>query len=523
RVREVCGVEIGVRSVFEEPTAKGLASRIEEEMKSVEREAVKRIERVSREERLPLSFAQQRLWFIEQLEPGNFIYNCPGAVKLEGRLNVEVLESVINEIVRRHEVLRTRIEVEAGEPVQAIDEWEARSLEQIDLSGMEVAERAAEVERIAREEARTGFDLRRGPLMRVKVVRLGEDEHVVLFTTHHIVSDAWSTRVLTREIGVLYQALCEGKRSPLPDLKLQYADYAKWQRQYLTGAVLERHLAYWKRQLGGQLPLLELPADHPRPSIPSYRGATISFPLPAELPPSLKTLSRREGVTLFMLLLAAFKTLLYRYTGQEDIIIGTSAENRNRAEIEPLIGFFVNTLPLRTDLSGNPRFTELVARVKEVALGGYTHQDLPFERLVEEIQPERSIGQMPLFKIAFGVQNAPGEDLKLEGLKITQLAAEHEGARFDLAIWVIEDSEGMQVSWIYSQDLFEEETVARMHRHFETLLFGIVDRPEARLTNLDLSSQTESELNYQDQDDWGGSDEEAAVSITRKGISLSRS
>lgn len=356
--------------------------------------------------------------------------------------------------------------------------------------------------------------------MRVKVLRLAEEEHVVLFTMHHIVSDAWSLGVLVREICALYGAFSQGQGSPLPELEIQYADYAYWQRQYLTGAVLEKHLTYWKQQLGGTLPSLELPVDHPRPSIPSYRGATVSFSLSAALSKSLKSLSRQEGVTMFMLTLAAFKTLLHRYTAQEDIIIGTSAENRNRTEIEPLIGFFVNTLPLRTNLSGNPRFRELLRRVKEVALGGYTHQDLPFEKLVEELQPERSVRQMPLFNVAFGVQNAPGEDLKLRDIKIKPMITEQEGVRFDLAIWVTDGLEEMEVSWIYSMDLFEEETVRQMHDNFETLLFSIVDRPDARLANLDISPQAETGLSYKEQDEWEDSEPGQPISTKRRGVNL---
>jgi len=520
RVREVCGVDIGVKSIFEEPTAGGLARRIEEAMRRGEKSEAAPLARVSREEGAPLSFAQQRLWFIQQLELNNAGYNCPGATRLEGRLNLEALERSVNEIVRRHEVLRTRIEVEAGAPVQVIESWRPRMLEVEDLSRLGMEEREEEARRIAKEEARTGFDLRRGPLMRVKVLRLAEEEHVVLFTMHHIVSDAWSLGVLVREICALYGAFSQGQGSPLPELEIQYADYAYWQRQYLTGAVLEKHLTYWKQQLGGTLPSLELPVDHPRPSIPSYRGATVSFSLSAALSKSLKSLSRQEGVTMFMLTLAAFKTLLHRYTAQEDIIIGTSAENRNRTEIEPLIGFFVNTLPLRTNLSGNPRFRELLRRVKEVALGGYTHQDLPFEKLVEELQPERSVRQMPLFNVAFGVQNAPGEDLKLRDIKIKPMITEQEGVRFDLAIWVTDGLEEMEVSWIYSMDLFEEETVRQMHDNFETLLFSIVDRPDARLANLDISPQAETGLSYKEQDEWEDSEPGQPISTKRRGVNL---
>jgi hypothetical protein len=390
-----------------------------------------------------------------------------------------------------------------------------------DLSNLTREEREELVGRIAREEEEARFDLSRGPLMRVKVLKLGDEEHIALFTMHHIVSDAWSNGILVREVCALYEAMSEGKESPLPELEIQYADYAYWQKQCLTDSVLQKHLTYWKKQLGGKLPALDLPSDYPRPSVPSHRGATKSFSLSAELHQSLRMLSRQEGVTLYMALLAAFKTLLYKYTGQEDIIIGTSTANRNRAEIEPLIGFFVNVLPMRTDLSGNPKFRELLRRVKKVALDGYAHHELPFEKLVEEIQPERAVKQMPLYNVSFGVQNAPREEIRLNGVKVRPMAAEQDGARFDLALWVMEDREGMQASWIYSKDLFEERTVARMHKHFETLLFNIIDRPDARLSALDILSTTEIALNHKGQDYSEESDMEKPLSTQRRGVNLS--
>ena len=392
---------------------------------------------------------------------------------------------------------------------------------QIDLTNWTPQEREEGVERIIREDARAGFDLRQGPLVRMKVLRLGSEDHVVLFTIHHIVSDAWSMGVLVREVCELYDAISKGKDSPLPELEIQYSDYAYWQRQYLVETVMEERLAYWKKQLGGRPSALDLPVDHPRPLVPSYRGATRSFSLSAELSQLLRALIRQEGVTLFMALLAAFKTLLYKYTGQKDIIVGTSASNRNRAEIEPLIGYFFDTLPMRTDLSGNPKFRELLRRVKEAALGGYTHQDLPFEMLIEEIQPERSVRQIPLFNVAFGLQNAFRGDLKLEGLKISSMITEQEWARFDLSIWITEDVEEIQVSWIYSQDLFEEETISGMHGHFETLLFSIVDEPDARLNSLNISFEDGAGLTHQEQGDWEDLEAEKPISIKRKGINLS--
>jgi Condensation domain len=438
-----------------------------------------------------LSFAQRRLWFLDQLVPNNPFYNIPVTVGLEGRLDLKVLERVINEVIRRHEVLRTRIEVDEGEPVQVIDQWEPWRSEVEDLRSLTHEERQEAVARVASEEAGAGFDLSRGPLLRMKVLKLGEEEHVLFYTTHHIVSDGWSMEVMMREVSVLYEAMSEGKESPLPELEIQYADYAYWQRHYLREEVLEERLLFWKKQLAGKLSIVDLVPDYPRPLVPSYRGAAKSILLAAGLGESLKTLSRREGVTLFMVLLAAFKTLLYRCTAQEDIIVGVPAANRNRAEIEPLIGFFVNMLPMRTDLSGNPRFNELLKRVKEAALGAYAHQDLPFEKLVEEIQPGRGMGEMPLFNITFDLQKAQREDVWLNGLKVSPVAGKHESARLELSLLVTESADELSAGWVYNTDLFKEETIVRMHGHFETLLSSIAARPDAMLDELEVLGETE--------------------------------
>jgi hypothetical protein len=469
----------------------------------------------------PLSFAQQRLWFIDQLEPNTPFYNIPLVLHLSGYLNVEVLERTLTEIARRHEVLRTTFVLQGDKPVQIIAPPEEIVLRLIDLSQLEEQQREAQVRLLADEEARRPFDLSHGPLWRTSLLRLGEGGHVALFTMHHVVSDAWSMKVLVDEVATLYTAYLKGEGSPLPELEIQYADYACWQRQYLTDSVLEKHLAYWKKELAGNLPVLDLPPDYPRPSGPSHRGAAKSFSLPAELSQSLRDLSNREGVTLFMLLLAAFNTLLYRYTGQDDIIIGVAIANRNRTAIEPLIGFFVNMLPMRTDLSGDPRFSELLGRVKEVALGGYAHQDIPFEKLVEEIQPEGAMRQMPLFRVAFGVQNAPWEDLKLCGIEVKPVIAEQTWVRFDLTLWMTESIKEIQVLWTYSKDLFEEKTVIRMHNHFEALLFNIVDRPDARLTTIDISSRSGADLKPTEPSSREDSNIEKPMLVKRRGIDLS--
>jgi non-ribosomal peptide synthetase component F len=350
------------------------------------------------------------------LEPGNFAYNIPAGVRLTGSLHVMALKQSLNEIVRRHEALRTSFTTVNGEAVQVITQTSTLLLPIVNLSELPQAEQQAEVERLATAAAQGSFDLAQGPLLRATLLQLNETEHILLLTMHHIVSDGWSMGVFIRELAALYCAFSNEKPSPLPELPIQYADFAHWQRQWLQGEVLEEQLSYWKQQLNNAPPVLELPTDRPRPPIQSYQGAIASLVLCESLSQKLKFLSQRSGVTLFMILLAAFQTLLYRYTGQSDICIGSPIANRNRSETEGLIGFFVNTLVLRTDLSGNPSFQELLGRVREVALGAYAHQDLPFEQLVEALQPERSLSHQPLFQVMFILQNSPMPSLELPGL-----------------------------------------------------------------------------------------------------------
>jgi amino acid adenylation domain-containing protein len=473
RVRSVFGVEIGVKSIFEEKTVEGLARRVEEAIKAGRKDPPPLV-RVSREgekgARLPLSFAQQRLWFLDQLLPNNPLYNSPGAVRLEGKLDLGVLESVINEIVRRHEVLRTRIEVEEGEPVQVIDEWERRRLEVEDLRGVSEGEREEVVRRMMREEAEAGFDLSRGPLLRVKVLQLGEEDHVVLFTMHHIVSDAWSLVVLVREVRVLYEAISGGKRSPLPELEIQYADYASWQRSYLKGEVLEEELEYWKRQLGGEPRAVELPTDRPRPAVASYRGASVAVRIELELLKQLEELGRQQGVTLFMTLLAAFQIVLARWSGQQDIAVGTDVANRTRSELEPLIGFFVNQLVLRTDLSGDPTVEQLLARVRETCLEAYQHQDVPFERLVEDLNPVRSLSHAPLFQAKLMMQNVPGIIEPFADIAVEALGGARRHAQIDLQLNLERNASAMVGECIYATSLFDEATVRRLVKQWLRVL-----------------------------------------------------
>ncbi|MCA1628273.1 MAG: condensation domain-containing protein, partial [Acidobacteria bacterium] len=421
----------------------------------------------------PLSFAQERLWFIHQLESRSSAYNVFYARRLRGRLNIAALEQSLSEIVRRHEALRTVFVEKDGQPAQVITPPQPLPLARADLSAFTGDEQEAEVERLAKEEFCRPFDLEHAPLIRATLLRLDEDEHVVLLTMHHIISDGWSLGVFSRELMTLYQAFSGGNPSPLPELPIQYADFAVWQKEWLKGEVLEKQMAYWREQLGGNPPVLELPADRPRPAIHSFRGARQTVVLPMGLTASLKELSRQEEATLFMTLLAAFKTLLHRYTGQTDVLVGSPIAGRNRAEIEPLIGFFVNTLALRTDLSGNPTFRELLGRVRKVALDAYGNQDVPFEKLVEELQPERKLSYQPMFHIIFALQNTPQETIEAAGLTLHPQKSENETAKFDLILDMAEVEGGMRATVEYSTDLFDHPTIARLLQHFHTLLAGI--------------------------------------------------
>ena len=438
-----------------------------------------------------LSFAQRRLWFHEQLNPGSFSYNIPVVVRISGNLNLVVLEQSVNEIIRRHEVLRTTFTTIDGQPAQVILPASTLELDVDDLTAFPSAGREAEALRLIAEEARRPFDLVQGPLLRVRLLCLGDQDYILQSTMHHIVSDDWSIRVFSRELAMLYKAFHDGKPSPIPELSIQYVDFAEWQRDRLQGQLLEAQFSYWKRQLGGAPPLVELPTDRPRPPLQTYRGATHLLMLPGTLSQRLQSLSQREGVTLFMMLLGAFEVLLHRYTGQDDIVVGTPIAGRNRPEIEGLIGFFVNTLVLRTDLSGDPTFRELLGRVRGVTLGAYDHQDLPFERLVEELQPERNLSHNPLFQVAFAFQDAYASALHLPGLTATPVKVDTATALFDLTLFVEEHARGLRLVLEYNTDLFDAATIARMMGHFQTLLEGIVANSDRRLSGLPLLTDGE--------------------------------
>ncbi len=445
---------------------------------------------VNRDRNLPLSFGQQRLWFLEQLEPNRSTYCIATVYRLTGSLNVTALEQSLHELIQRHEILRTTFPAVDGLPVQVISQERALTMPLINLEELLPNQREAEAQRQAKQEAQRAFNLAQGPLFRAKLLRLTAQEHVLLLNMHHIISDGWSFDVSFRELTVLYKALASNKPSPLPKLPIQYADFAFWQREWIQGEFLQSQLDYWRQQLSQELSVLQLPTDRPRPPVKTYQGSHQSLELSNGLTQSLKALSQREGVTLFMTLLAAFQTLLFRYCGQSDIIIGSPIAGRNQAETNGLIGFFVNTLVLRTDHSGNPSFRELLYRVREVALGAYAHQDLPFEQLLEELQPERDLSRTPLFDVMFILQKALPQVLELPGLSLMPLQVDNGTAKFDLTLELQEIAEGIRGRFEYNTDLFDAATISRMSSHFQTLLESIVDDPHQLLYSLPLMTTT---------------------------------
>ncbi len=490
RVRKVFGVEVSLRSLFTDATVAAMASEVEQQQRSGVGAAAEAITRVARDEELLLSYAQQRLWFIDQLEPGSAAYNIPSAVRLMGKLDEQALRRSLNEIVRRHEVLRTSFPSSDGEPRQEIHENGELRPDIIDLMQGDEAEREERLQEVLREEARRGFDLSSGPLIRAKLIRMSEDEHVLMVNMHHIVSDGWSMEVIVRELAQLYEAYTQGREPSLPELEIQYADYAMWQREWLQGEVLQTQLEYWKRELEG-VSVLELPMDRARPAAASNRGASERIELCEEVTENLKQMSRREGVTLFMSLMAGFQVLLGRYSGQSDIAVGTPIAGRNRREIEGLIGFFVNTLVMRVDVGGNPSVREMLGRVREAALGAYAHQDVPFEKLVEELQPERSLSHTPLFQVMMAFQSRAVSEVEIGELRAGVMEVEARTAKFDLLVSLRD--RGRELSGVveYNSDLYEATSVRRLVGHFEVLMKGLMTDANQRLSHLPMMSEAE--------------------------------
>jgi amino acid adenylation domain-containing protein len=440
---------------------------------------------------VPLSFAQQHLWILDSLHSGVPLYNVPRALRIRGNLDVQALGRALDTIQERHEVLRSAFPAVDGKPVQVLASAPAAALPMVDLDNFAEVDREKDLRGIVEEEARSPFDLARGPLLRTKLLRLAEQDHVLLLTVHHIVFDGWSVEVFDQELAALYEAYHEGRPSPLPALPIQYADFAVWQRAWLSGKIVEEQLSYWRQRLKGAPAVLELPASRSRPPVQSTRGGTETILIARELAQSIRALGQREGATLFMTLLAAFKVLLLRNSGQDDVVVGSLVAGRNRSDIEGLIGFFVNTLVLRTDLSGDPTFRESLGRVREVAIGAYGHQDLPFEKLVEELNPSRSLSHSPLFQVMVTLENASPAPLRLAGATVTPLSVSAETTKFDLTAAFEDTGEEIRALFRYKADLFEASTIQHLLGQFRTLLEGIAADPDQHLSRLPVLTEAE--------------------------------
>jgi amino acid adenylation domain-containing protein len=485
RVRDAFGVDLPLRALFEAPSVAGMAAAVEEALGAGSASGAPPLVRVERRGDAPVSFAQRRMWFLDQLSPGSAAYNVPLALHVRGALDREALRRSFEEIVRRHKVLRTAIVSREGEPVQVVAPCPPWDLPVMDLAGLDGPAREARVAALAADDAARPFDLGTAPLLRTTLLRLGEDEHVLLLAMHHVVADGWSFGVLVEEMSALHSAFRKGEPSSLPELPIQYADFAHWQRRWLAGDVLEAQLGYWREKLRGA-PLLELPSDRPRSESSARRGAHMPLAIPRDVADGITGLSRDAGATLFMTLLAAFQVLLHRYSGQSDVSVGTPIANRSRTEIEPLIGFFVNTLVMRADLTDDPTFAQMLERTRKDALNAFTHQDVPFEKVVEAIGLERDLTRTPLFQVMFALQSAPVKAATFDGLTVAPLDVESGAAKFDLSLALNEVPEGLRGTLEYDADLFDAATITRLAGSFETLLRAIVRDPARRISALPL-------------------------------------
>ncbi|BAT56666.1 amino acid adenylation domain-containing protein (plasmid) [Nostoc sp. NIES-3756] len=487
RIRQTFEISLPLSALFDAPTIAELAKLIEQ---TQEESRHQQIYPVDRSYNVPLALAQEPLWFLDQLAPNNPFYNVPQAFRLHGYINITALKLSFQEIINRHEILRTTFTTVDGKPVQVIHPSPDFQLS-VDV------EKADSVWELVIKEARRPFDLTRDLLIRANLFRLSETEHILLINLHHIVCDGWSFSIFLQELGTLYTAFASGQISPLPNLPIQYADFAVWHRQWLEGEIREQQLAYWQQQLKGLPPILPLPTDYPRPAVSSYQGARHFLNLSESLTQQLKELSRREGTTLFMTLLAALDTLLFHYTGQVDIAIGSLFANRHHPELENMLGFFTNTIVLRTDLSGLPSFRQLLQRVREVTLGAYTHQDLPFEELVRTLQPDRDLNQNSLVQVVFNLQNTPASPWQVPNLALTHLSLDNKTVKFDLFLELTETPTGLTGYFEYSTDLFTASTITRMADHLQKLLTQIVANPEQRISDISLLTTTELQLLHQ--------------------------
>ncbi|MBZ5526060.1 MAG: amino acid adenylation domain-containing protein, partial [Acidobacteriia bacterium] len=490
RVRSAFGIDLPLRTLFESPTVEKLAQVVGRARAVAAAEAP--LVRVSRDGRLPLSYAQQRLWFLQQMDPQSAAYNMPFAWRLSGNLDRQALQQSLNALAQRHEGLRTSFRLIDGDAILQIAGSVELPIRETDLRSLPAAEREAEARRLAHVEAATPFDLRYPPLLRVGLLRLDEHEYVLMGAMHHVISDGWSVQIMLREISRFYEACIRDMQPALEELKIQYVDYAVWQRQWLQGEVLERQLQYWRQQLAGLEPL-DLPTDHARPAVMNQQGASVPFLLPEELSDQIQELGRSAGTTLFMTLLAAWQTVLSKYSGQRDIAVGTVVANRNRVEIEELIGFFVNTLVLRTQCQGNPDFVELLDHVRRVTLDAYQHQEMPFEKLVEELQPERDLGRSPLFQVMLLMGNTGEPEFHLPRLRLSQFTAESDTTKFDLSLAIHEDGGRIAGALSYASDLFEKQTAQRLLDHLRLVLERMVAVPASKIEELVLLTAQERE------------------------------
>ncbi|MEH2088948.1 amino acid adenylation domain-containing protein [Nostoc sp.] len=493
RVRTSLKVELPLRSLFAAPTVAQLSQKVQQlQQQDLELTASAILPR-AKDTELPLSFAQTRLWFLDKLNPNSAFYNIPLALRLVGNLEVAALEQSLQEIIHRHEALRTNIVTVDGQPTQIIQTETNWKVSVVDWQHLSTTKQEIALQQLAQQQAQRPFDLGTEALIRATLVVLSETEHALLVCIHHIVFDGWSMGVFVQELAVLYNAYSQGQPPSLMPLPIQYADFAIWQRQWLQGDVLQSQLNYWQQQLKDAPALLSLPTDRPRPAVQTFAGAYQEFALSVELTQRLEKLSQEQGCTLFMTLLAAYDTLLYRYTGVADILVGSPIANRDRSEIEGLIGFFVNNLVMRTNLAGNPSFSELLSRVREVALSAYAHQNLPFEMLVEALQPERDLSHTPIFQVMFALQNAPISEVELTGLTVSPLISEGITAKFDLTLIMQNTTTGLVGVWEYNTDLFDASTIKRMSNHFVTLLSAIVANPQEQISQLSLLTEVEQQ------------------------------
>lgn len=523
RISDTFKLDLPLQSLFEGPTVVALAARIDAALRNEPSCVTVPIRSASAEGPYPVSSAQQRLWFFEHFDPGTPTYNIPVAIRLSAALNRVTLEHTINEIVRRHSILRTTFSSSDGQPVQTVAQGLRLPCSLVDLSALD--ETDIEASAPAKEEAARPFDVSRGPLLRATLLN-SDRESMLLLTMHHIVSDGWSMKVFFSELGEIYAAFASGQRSLKAELSIQYADFAQWQQEWLQGEKLKSELAYWKRQLTGAPALSGIPTDRPRPQTQSYRGAIESLPLSRSVSDAVETLSQKAGTTLFMTLITAFKALLCCYSGRTDIVVGTTVANRNRSEIEPLIGFFVNTLPLRTSLEGDPTLVELLARVRETALGAYTHQDLPFERLIEELRPDRDIRHTPFVQVAFQLVDDP-MTVRFAGFVATPEPIDPGASQFELTLGVKKTGQGLLSMIQYNPDLFDQETMTGALQHYHTLVQGLTEDPNQRLSDLlSLIStgnhQARRAVQRLQRDDAGPRDVKADILLRKSRLSVRR-